>query len=182
MRVPHPRRRLLGIAAPMALAATFAWPSAAHADIVLVNQTVNVPGTPVVETIQAACAQNSPGTVTIGVTLNGAPAAAVTVPWPPTVNPPACNTGPVTIGTAAQTDTILAYIHQPFGTVCAIAIGGACEVVYPFNPMTDTLVVQTCQGTTCSTRSTDLSQVFGLYNTLFGGILPLPTLPTINIP
>jgi hypothetical protein len=142
-----------------------------------VNQTVNVPGTPVVETIQVGCSFD-PNTSTENITVyvNGAPAASANVFWPGSVSL-LCPSTPVTIGTMAETDTIDAYISQPFGTVCAISVGGACEVVYPFNPMTDTLHVHICQGTSCSQEATiPLSTLFELIGA------PTPQLPTVNIP
>src|SRR5258708_17700574 len=76
------RGKLIGIGGALAVAALFAAPSIAHADIPLVNQAVNMPGTPVTETAQATCSQDSPGTMTVHVWLNGADAADVTIPVP----------------------------------------------------------------------------------------------------
>jgi len=156
------RGRFFAMAVPLAATAVLAAPHVAHANIVLLNQSVNLPGTPVTETAQVQCSQNSPGTMTISVWLNGAEEVGVTIPWPVNLENSltiACSTQPLTVGFPAQTDSVLMYINQPYPEPCAVTVGGGCIAWYPVNPATDTLVIQTCQGTSCSTNVLPLDAI-----------------------
>ena len=162
--------RLLGFAASMACAAIFiAGPEVAHADIPLASATVNIPPTPVSDTVQVTCGSTGPGTLTITVWLNGAPEVGVTLPW--ILNPTWCRTNPVTIGEGGQADTATSYIQQPYPEPCAITVAGGCIVSYPVNPATDSLIVEVCQGTSCTTDQLPLAAIF-----------TTSPLPTVAIP
>ena len=170
-------KRLVTLAVPIAVAATLASTGVVRADeVVLVNQTVTVPASPVTESMHVSCSSDSPGTETFTVWLNGSSAASVTVPFPSGLEwgmAFGCSTPPVTVGWNGGPYTVLAYIDRPNGPVCAVTVGGGCIAFYPYNPITDSLVVDICQASSCSAES-----VFSLGG-LTGVAVPLPT---VNLP